>query len=98
MYEVSVTARGTGLGPAPCADLDTAVDVLRQRLIDAVAPRRRVKWIVRCPSGQLVRGDITINAASTNRLEAVRDHVTETREILTSDHRASKQPPANDEE
>ena len=98
MYEVSVTARGTGLGPAQCADLDAAVAVLRQRLIDVVAPRRRVKWIVRCPSGQLVRGDITINAASTNRLEAVRDHVTEIREVLASDHRASIQPPANDEE
>ena len=90
MYEVSVTARGTGFGPASCADLDAAIDVLRQRLIDAVAPRRRVKWIVRCPSGQLVRGDITVNAASTDRLEAIREHVTEIREILASDNRASK--------
>ena len=90
MYEVSVTARGTGLGPTPCADLDAAVEVLRQRLIDAVAPRRRVEWVVRCPSGQLVRGDITVNAASTDRLEAIREHVTEIREILASDNRASK--------
>jgi hypothetical protein len=76
--------------PAPCADLDAAVEVLRQRPIDAVAPRRRVKWIVRCPSGQLVRGDITVNAARTDRLEAIREHVTEIREILASDNRASK--------
>ena len=77
MYEVSVTARGTRFGPASCADLDAAGEVLRQRLVEVVAPRRRVKWVVRYPSGQLVRGDIAINAASTNRLEAVRDHVTE---------------------
>jgi hypothetical protein len=98
MYEVSVTARGTVIGPAPCADLDAAVEDLRQRLIDAVAPRRRVKWVVRCPSGHVVRGDITINAASTDRQEAIREHVTEIREILASDHRASKQPPADDQE
>ena len=61
-------------------------------------PGRRVMWVVRCPSGQLVRGDITINAASTDRLEAVREHVTEIRDILASDNRASKQSPANDEE
>ena len=98
MYEVSVTARGTVVGPAPCTDLDTAIEVLQQRLLDAVAPRRRVKWIVRCPSGRLVRGDITINAASTDRLEAVRDHVAEIWEVLTSDNRASKQVDAKDEE
>ena len=98
MYEVTVTARGAGFGPAPCADLDAAVEVLRQRLVEVVAPRRRVKWVVRCPSGQLVRGDITINAASTNRLEAVRDHVAEIQEILASDNRASKKPPVDDEE
>jgi hypothetical protein len=38
----------------------------------------------------VVRGDITINAASTDRHEAVREHVTEIREILASDNRASK--------
>ena len=97
-YEVSVTARGTVVGPAPCADLDAAVDVLRQRLIDAVAPRRRVKWVVRCPSGQLVRGDITINAARTDRLDAVRDHVMEIREILDFDARGPKESPAKEQE
>ena len=63
-----------------------------------VAPRRRVKWIVRRPSGQLVRGDITINAARTDRLDAVRDHVMEIREILDFDARGPKESPAKEQE
>ena len=98
MYEVSVTARGTVVGPAVCADLDGAVAVLRQRLIHAVAPRRRVKWVVQCPSGQLVRGDITINAVSTDRLHAVCEHVMEIREILAAGDRRFRQSPASDNE
>lgn len=98
MYEVSVTARGTVVGPAPCAGLDAAVAVLQQRLIDAVAPRRRVMWVVRCPSGQLIRGDITINALSTDRLQAVFEHVIEIRGILAASDDRSRQSPASDNE
>jgi hypothetical protein len=98
MYEVKVTARGTAVGPIQCADLDAAVEVLQQRLLDPVRPGRRVMWVVRCPSGQSVRGDITINAASTDRSEAVRDHVTEIRDILDHDDRASQESHAQDKE
>ena len=98
MYEVSVTARGTVVGPAPCADLDAAVEVLQQRLLDAVAPGRRVMWLVRCPSNRVVRGDITMNAASTDRSAAVRDHVTEIRNILDIDDRSSNESTVMEQE
>ncbi|MEP6561173.1 MAG: hypothetical protein ABJD68_08890, partial [Nakamurella sp.] len=98
MYEVRVTAHVATVGPIQCADLDAAADVLQQRLISSIKPGRRVMWVVRCPSGRLVRGDITINAASTDRMEAVREHVTEIRDILANDGRSKESPTRDNEE
>ena len=98
MYEVSVTARGAAAGPIQCTDLDAAVEVLLHELISAMKPGRRVMWVVRCPSGRLVRGDITINAASTDRSEAAREHVTEIRDILAAGERSSKESAAQNNE
>lgn len=47
---------------------------------------------------RLVRGDITINAASTDRMEAVRERITEFRDILAKDGRSKESPTRDNEE
>ena len=92
MYEVSVTARTTPIAPIPCADLDAAVEVLRAQLITAVAPGRRILWVIRCPTGRVVRGDITINTSSADPRGAVADHLAYVRDVLIGEHRSSTGP------
>ena len=77
-----MTARATPMAPIPCADLDAAVEVLRAGLVTAVAPGRRVLWVVRCPTGRVVRGDITINTPTTDPDAAVAGHVAYVRDVL----------------
>ena len=97
MYQVSVTARTTQNEQIPCADLDQTVEVLRAELITAVAPGRRILWVIRCPTGRVVRGDITINAATADPRGAVADHVAYVRDVLTGEHRSCTDPAALDE-
>jgi len=98
MYQVSVTARATPSAPIPCADLDVAVEVLRARLITAVAPGRRILWVIRCPTGRVVRGDITINTPTADPGVAVADHVAYVRDVLLGEHGFSTDPsPLNGE-
>ena len=87
MYEVSVTTRTTAVGPVPCAGIDEAVDVLLERVITAMTPGRRVTWVIRCPAGRVVRGDITINNPADRRA-AVDDHIIFVRGVLLGEHRA----------
>jgi len=58
-------------------------------LITGVASGRRVMWIVRLPAGRVVRGDVTINAATANRPAAVADHLAYVRSVLLDGHEAS---------
>ena len=97
MYEVSVTARTTPIAPIPCADLDAAVEVLRAGLITAVAPGRRILWVVRCPTGRVVRGDITINTPTADPSVAVAGHVAYVRDVLIGEHRSLTDPAPPDE-
>jgi hypothetical protein len=92
MYQVSVTARTTPMAQIPCADLDAAVDVLRAALITAVAPGRRMLWVIRCPTGRVVRGDITIYTTSADPRVAVADHVAYVRDVLIGEHGSSTDP------
>ena len=92
-----MTARTTPIAPIPCADLDAAVEVLRAGLITAVAPGRRILWVVRCPTGRVVRGDITINTPTADPGVAVADHVAYVRDVLTGEHRSCTDPAALDE-
>ena len=87
-----MTARTTPIAPIPCADLDAAVEVLRAGLITAVAPGRRVLWVVRCPTGRVVRGDITINTPTADPGSAVAGHVAYVRDVLIGEHRSSTDP------
>ena len=89
MHEVSVTSRTTPVAQIPCADIDAAVEVLRAGLITSVAPGRRILWVVRCPTGRVVRGDITINASTADPRVAVADHVAYVRDVLIGEHRSS---------
>ena len=88
MYQVSVAARTTPTAPIPCADLDAAVEVLRAELATAVAPGRRILWVVRCPTGREVRGDITINTPTEDPGAAVAEHVAYVRDVLDGEHRS----------
>ena len=98
MYQVSVTARTTPTAPIPCADLDAAVEVLRAELATAVAPGRRILWVVRCPTGRVVRGDITINTPTPDPRVAVAGHVAYVRDVLDGEHRSLTDPaPPNEE-
>jgi hypothetical protein len=98
MHEVSVTARTTPVAQISCADLDAAVEVLRAGLITAVAPGRRILWVVRCPTGRVVRGDITINASTADPCFVVADHLAYVRDVLIGEHRSSTDPsPLNEE-
>jgi len=93
-----VTARTTPIAPIPCADLDAAVEVLRAGLITAVAPGRRILWVVRCPTARVVRGDVTINTSSADPRGAVADHLAYVRDVLIGEHRSSTDPaPLNEE-
>ena len=98
MYQVSVTARTTPIAQTPCADLNAAVEVLRAGLITAVAPGRRILWVVRCPTGRVVRGDITINTTSADPRGAVADHVAYVRDVLIGEHRSSTGPLTTEQE
>jgi len=97
MYQVSVTSRTTPNEQIPCADLDAAVEVLRAELITAVAPGRRILWVVRCPTGRVVRGDITINTPTADPSVAVAGHVAYVRDVLIGEHRSSTDPAPPDE-
>ena len=97
MYQVSVTSRTTPTEQIPCADLDAAVEVLRAELATAVAPGRRVLWVVRCPTGRVVRGDITINTPTTDPDAAVAGHVAYVRDVLDGEHRSLTDPAPPDE-
>jgi len=97
MYQVSVTAPATPTAQIPCADLDAAVEVLRAGLITAVAPGRRILWVVRCPTGRVVRGDITINTPTADPRVAVAGHVAYVRDVLVGEHRSLTDPAPLDE-
>jgi len=92
MYQVSVTVGATPIEQIPCDDLDMAVEVLRAKLTTAVAPGRRISWVIRCPTGRVVRGDITINTTSADPRGAVADHVVYVRDVLIGEHRSSTDP------
>jgi len=89
MYEVSVTTSTIAVGPIRCGEVGEVIEVLREGVITALAPGRRVMWVVRCPAGRVVRGDVTINAATANRPAAVADHLAYVRSVLLDGHEAS---------
>ncbi|HEY5150916.1 MAG TPA: hypothetical protein VIJ23_14075 [Mycobacterium sp.] len=97
MYQVSVTSRTTPTARIPYADLDAAVESLRAELATAVAPGRRILWVIRCPTGRLVRGDITINTPTADPGGAVADHVAYVRDVLIGEHHSCTDPASLDE-
>jgi len=86
---VSVTTPTIAVGPIRCGEVGEVIEVLREGVITALAPGRRVMWVVRCPAGRVVRGDVTINAATANRPAAVADHLAYVRSVLLDGHEAS---------
>ena len=84
MYEVNVGGGSISRDPAHGTDIEDAVSELRDALIKTVQPRMRVSWVVRCPSGRVVHGDITINAGG-DTTDAIADHVDYIRDVLIAD-------------
>ena len=84
MYQVSVTTQKVTKPPIHGDDIDGAVKALRDALLQAAAPGRRVMWVVHGPAGPAVRGDITINAFDAHRTADVDQHVADVRHILAA--------------
>ena len=84
MYQVSVTTQKVSRPPILGDDIDGAINALRDALLQAAAPGRRVMWVVRGPAGPAVRGDLTINAFDADRTADVDQHVADVRQVLAA--------------
>jgi hypothetical protein len=75
MYKVSIAGPECDAAAIASSEIDSLIEDLGAVLSSILVPGRRVTWIIECPNGRVVRGDITTNSFSTDVTMAVADHV-----------------------
>ena len=84
MYTIAVSVLGTNAETSLREDVESTIEAVRRGLITWFVPGRTVRWQVRCPSGRIAVGDITVNAIG-ERDTAIEQYVETIREILTEE-------------
>ena len=84
MYTITISVLGTDAETSLREDVQSTVDVLRDGLAEWVEPGRKVRWEIRCPSGRVTAGQITVYDAA-NAVRDVHRHLQTVRQVLTEE-------------
>lgn len=84
MYTITISVLGADAETSLRDEVDSTVDVLRDGLDEWVEPGRKVRWEIRCPSGRITAGQITINDPANTERDVDR-HLRTVREILNEE-------------
>ena len=83
MYTITISVPGTD-ETSRHDDVDSTIDALRSGLDERVEPGRKVRWEIRCPSGRVTAGQITINHPANTERDVDR-HLTTVHQVLTEE-------------
>ncbi|WP_420120928.1 hypothetical protein [Nakamurella sp.] len=84
MYTITITVLGTDAETSLREDVQSTMDVLRDGLDQWVEPGRKVRWEIRCPSGRVTAGQITVYDPG-NTVRDVHRHLQTVRQVLTEE-------------
>ena len=84
MYTITITVLGTDAETSLRQDVESTVQVLRDGMDQWVEPGRKVRWEIRCPSGRVTAGQITVYDAA-NAVRDVHRHLQTVRQVLTQE-------------
>ena len=87
MYAVTIQLPGTNPATSLCRGLESALQAIAEGLAGQVAPGRRVRWEVGCPSGRTAVGSLTVNAAGSDGRTEIADHIEIVRDVLIEEAR-----------
>lgn len=81
MYTITISVLGTDAETSLRPDVESTVQVLRDGLDQWVEPGRKVCWEIRCPSGRVTAGQITVYDAA-NAVRDMHRHLQTVRQVL----------------
>ena len=84
MYTLTISVPGGNAETSLHDDVEATVDALRGGLDERVEPGRKVRWEIRCPSGRVTAGQITINHPANTERDVDR-HLTTVHQVLTEE-------------
>ena len=84
VYTITISVLGTDAETSLRPDVESTVQVLRDGLDQWVEPGRKVRWEIRCPSGRVTAGQITVYDAA-NAVRDVHRHLQTVRQVLTEE-------------
>lgn len=87
MYTITISTAGTNADPLLCPDMDSTLQAVANALVDRVEPGRSVRWEVRCPSGRMAVGTLTVNDADSDGQVEIAEHIELVRDVLTEEAR-----------
>lgn len=87
MYAITIHVPGTNAATSLCPGLESALQAIAEGLAGQVAPGRRVRWEVGCPSGRTAVGSVTVNAVDSDGRVEIAEHIEIVRDVLTEEAR-----------
>jgi hypothetical protein len=87
MYTITISVLGTDAETSLRPDLESTLQSFSKGLVDWFDPGRTVRWEVRCPSGRIAVGSLTVNAVDSDGKVEIAEHIELVRDVLTEEAR-----------